>query len=658
LVCIALSTLFVWWCLRPHIDAFRAWSRRNKAQLDLLISQLTTIVATIQTGILISENHQAAGGAAPPQTYEKVVKWFDVFTLKLTLMPMDCFAPTFGYFGVLIMQTLGVIGIALILVFLWSNIRIRAGCGEANTGDDVYTKLEDHAQEVPEKGPWPPAYVFRAFKRAWFWVTVEKQTQLPVYARYGVTFMKLVLPVVSYGIAQAFRCHRYDYGYVPYEVNDEEWDQTGNSTEHSNQPNCDDGYCESKRKWLIADYTVDCKSPYYKHYIMPYAIAMGCILPIGMPILALIALYRLRFHSKRTESTTEDEDFRVLEGEGPDEGGGLDEEAKQDKTVIQVAADPQESPFAVLWRDVKAEYWFMEVLDIIRRLMLTSVTVIFSSDAEVIIFSLCVALLALVCQYEFRPYKIPAMNTIKILEAWQNLLILVILLIKDADMFKTEAMYNLAGVALLLVDALMIVIIALSAWTRGACRREYLLSSVDYYDDVYQPPFISDERDALEDLQKQHEVEVDRLRKRHAAASKQIVADSEQLNRQLNRQLKDEAEELRAEIAELQRKLGESTGSRMYRRFRGMLGTKSEVRIPSSAGTTTQEDSLLTEFAPEFPVPGVLAPSPPPQMDGDMSGDHAASFNYNAHQGRSKSADPRVGSRRLAAALNAAAVDS
>ena len=647
LFCLALSGFVLWWCFRPRIVAFRQWSRKNKAQLDLLMSQVTTIVVTIQTGILISENHQAAGGAAPPQTYEEVVKWFDVFTLKLTLVPMDCFDRKFGFFGVLIMQTLGVIGIALILMFLWANIRIRAGCGEADPGDDVYTKLEDHAQEVPGEGPRHPAYVFRACKRTWFWVIVERRRQLPVYARYGVTFVKLVLPVVSYGIAQAFQCKRYDYG---YEILNN--DQTGNRTAHSSSPHCDgdndDDYCEMEKKWLVVDYTVNCHSHQYVYGIMIYAIVMGCLLPIGMPIAALVALYRLRFDSKRAEPPTpDDEDHRVLEGEAPDEGETPDEEGKQDPPVIQAASDAQESPFAVLWRDVKSEFWYMEVLDIIRRLMLTSVTAAFSTSAEVILFSLCIALLALVCQYEFRPYKIPAMNTIKILEAWQNLLILVILLIQDAEMFSSESLYNLAGVLLLLVDALMIVIIALSAWSRGACRREYLLSSVDYYDDVYQPPFIADERDALEDLQKQHEVEKERLRERHAAASKQIIADSEQLNRLL----KDEAEELRAENTELQRRLGESTGSRMYRRFRGIWGERSEMGVSSSAGTT--KDDSLTEFAPEVFAPEVLAPSPP-QMDGDMSGDDGASINYNVHQGRSKSADPRVGSRRLAAALNAA----
>ena len=59
---------------------------------------------------------------------------FDVLNLKIDLVPMGCFDPAFGYFGVLMLQTLGVIGIALVL-FLWRNIRIRAGCGSRTTTD-------------------------------------------------------------------------------------------------------------------------------------------------------------------------------------------------------------------------------------------------------------------------------------------------------------------------------------------------------------------------------------------------------------------------------------------------------------------------------------------------------------------------------------------
>ena len=126
---------------------------------------------------------------------------------------------------------------------------------------------------------------------------------------------------------------------------------------------------------------------------------------------------------------------------------------------------------AILLRDVKPEFWFMEPVDMIRRLMLTCMPVAFinSGYAVVLVVSLGVALLALVIQNEFQPYKMPAMNTVKVMEAWQNLLIVIVLLIQDADTFKRKAMYNLAGAGVVTIDVMMLAVMAWAAWRRGAC---------------------------------------------------------------------------------------------------------------------------------------------------------------------------------------------
>merc|ERR1712100_160291 len=118
----------------------------------------------------------------------------------------------------------------------------------------------------------------------------------------------------------------------------------------------------------------------------------------------------------------------------------------------------------------------------------------FNSSARVVLYSLIVALLALVIQYEFRPYKMKAMNTVKIMEAWQNLLCIVVLLVQDAHMFESDTMYDLAGVVLLVVDAMMIAVMAWSAWKRGACRPGHF-QDVSMGNGDYEPPHITDETD-------------------------------------------------------------------------------------------------------------------------------------------------------------------
>ena len=171
-----------------------------------------------------------------------------------------------------------------------------------------------------------------------------------MYARYGVTFVKLVLPVVSLEMAQAFQCKTYDYGH-------------GKS-----------------QTYLTSDYTVNCEESKYA-VIKTYAIVMTFILPVGMPILALVALYRLRYRKRAEINATrpDEEPYRALGGEESDE-----ERTQGDSTTDT----QEESPFAILWRDVKPKFWYMEVVDIIRRLLLTCVPIAFTNSdkgpAEVI----------------------------------------------------------------------------------------------------------------------------------------------------------------------------------------------------------------------------------------------------------------------------------
>ena len=165
-----------------------------------------------------------------------------------------------------------------------------------------------------------------------------------------------------------------------------------------------------------------------------------------------------------------------------------------------------------------------------------------------VMFCLIVALLSLVCQYEFRPYKLDAMNTVKIMEAWQNLLCVVVLLIQDAHMFESEAMYDLAGAALLVVDVMMIGVMVWSAWKRGACRPGHLVEGLSMDQGDYQPPRIFDDE------------------RGHAAAAeneqlREQLQDRSSEVQQLREQLRIESEQSKAEVAELRRQLGDSKNS-------------------------------------------------------------------------------------------------
>ena len=197
-----------------------------------------------------------------------------------------------------------------------------------------------------------------------------------------------------------------------------------------------------------------------------------------------------------------------------------------------------------------------------------------------------VAFMALFIQYEFRPYKLDAMNTVKVMEAWQNLLCIVVLLIQDAHMFESDDMYELAGWALVAVDAMMVAVMVLSAWKRGACRPGNLDDFIDNGND-YVPPHITDDTvtalqeqhaGEMERLREQYSYEMQRLREHHTAESEQLRAESEQFRVESERtkaeseriktkseqveaeseQFKAEVTELKTENTELRRRLGDS----------------------------------------------------------------------------------------------------
>ena len=51
------------------------------------------------------------------------------------------------------------------------------------------------------------------------------------------------------------------------------------------------------------------------------------------------------------------------------------------------------------------------------------------------------------------------MNDMKTVEAWQNLLVIIVLLIQDANMFQDPEMYGVAAIVLIVVDLLMICLV-------------------------------------------------------------------------------------------------------------------------------------------------------------------------------------------------------
>ena len=254
----------------------------------------------------------------------------------------------------------------------------------------------------------------------------EQKPRRPEYSRFGVTFLKLVLPVVSLEIGLAFHCDQYDVG--------------GGKT----------------KEYLVSDRSVDCNSPYYA-VIQAYAIVMALLLPIGLPLFALVGLYRLHKRRQRRKRQRQRQrqqqekergstrlepsgrplvvemDRRKRRDRSGGGGGGFAENSHYDDAsssgipssspsltseesttslfVVTATASGSgaeadaaalsdvrsslrsydtyqtaggkpstESPFAILIRDVKPAFWYMEIVDVFRRLLFI-LSVVFARDS-------------------------------------------------------------------------------------------------------------------------------------------------------------------------------------------------------------------------------------------------------------------------------------
>ena len=416
-------TVLLRWLFANRIKKAIEMMKERKKTVNLVLSQLTTVAVTIQTGILINENHQAAGGKKPPEVYSNFLKAFRVFSLKVEVLPLECFLDV-DFSAILLFQTLGTLLIIVGCAIAWHK-----PCQKQNGAG------------------------------------IERPTRRIVFATCGITFIKLILPAVSLVIAQAFRCNVFDYG------------------------------MEESHQYLESDYSINCASEKYS-FIWVYAVIMTLVFPIGMPLLALLGLYR----SQRRINERKEGPLAVRErntGYVPVALDALDApDVDEGENVIE-GVIANESPFASLATNVKPGWWFMEVIDMERRLLLTCFPLVFTTYGGVVLFTLCIALLALVVQYESRPYALMLMNTSKAIEAWQNLLAVFVLLIQDADMFQSNTLYTAAGVGLVLVDVFMVGIMMSSAfkkrWNRNIMQSAEKVDKGSLKHDeggAYLPPLI------------------------------------------------------------------------------------------------------------------------------------------------------------------------
>ena len=114
------------------------------------------------------------------------------------------------------------------------------------------------------------------------------------------------------------------------------------------------------------------------------------------------------------------------------------------------------SPFQTLFQGIKPQYAsYYEIVDMMRRLALTCGTVICKTLNGLVLFSLCIALFALLGHTQLEPYDEQIMDNLVAAAHWQTLLSIIVLLIRDANMFESVH-YEITGGVLVVTNVFML----------------------------------------------------------------------------------------------------------------------------------------------------------------------------------------------------------
>jgi len=415
---------------------FREFRKKRRASIELVGAKLSVIIVTIQTIILMAANHEASGGEPLPGVYINfldVFGWvaFDLFSFLPGLPCINIFK---GYFRNVVAQTTS-LAVGGILSYLSYFHRLKNG----------------HPK---------PHGILRLY----------------------VVVMRFAISAVSRTITEGFRCGIYDAGQG------------------------------KKEMFLEVDFRIDCNSKSYEG-MMVYLSCMMLIFPLGLPLCALIYLRRLKPHLDvlgRAEKDFQIEERannkklkRLKQSEGNilsnTDGSGSDRsvssvststDMKRKKSMFQldIVALPSISghidvdeaeqrararivksksaeaslaiidssplaPFFELYR--KGYTWWYDVADIMRRLSLTCGTLIFRYTNHFLLYAISVACIAKAAHSSMLPYKHKELNALADIQHWQNLLCLIVMMMRDTNMYWGTS-YELLGGVLLMTNLLLI----------------------------------------------------------------------------------------------------------------------------------------------------------------------------------------------------------
>ena len=200
---------------------------------------------------------------------------------------------------------------------------------------------------------------------------------------HWLTALFLILPVISRRICSSFRCTGYDWS---------------------------DDKAAYGFSYLKTDSSLDCTTDRY-WAMFAYATAMVAVYPIGAPLVLLLLLWRYRYNLNPPFGNLSEVEVIAARKEDP------------------VLAEEPLTDFSMLYRPA---FWWFEVYNMVRRLLLTCAVLLCRDLGETTVFVVFVAIITLVIEQESKPYVNVFLSAFTHVCCWQILLFVLYLQLLDS----------------------------------------------------------------------------------------------------------------------------------------------------------------------------------------------------------------------------------
>lgn len=414
------------------IRALYNWALENRKQIT---SKLKVLVSTYQivtaASVVLSVNL--------PHSYTSFIDVASFLNLNLTsALPISC-SDSFNFVDSMLMTTMAPLGFACILVLLF--------CAE-------YFYKRRIIQQNPNR--------VRGEKKRTFSRLRYKYMSFFFYLSY------LVLPSVTTKIFQIFPCENID-------------------------PSHDDD--ASSDLFLKADMSISCTTDYY-YSAVSYASIMIVIYPIGIPLLYFYLLYSQRealrnrdgvamgtensSHMGRISalsamakaemgmSMASRSDCHNRDTEGSDADAGMDGPSSSPSMASSISSsefvrgllDPDDDEATrrinFLWEAYQPQYWYWEVIETTRRLMLTAVLSVCSpGTSSQGVLAVLLAMFYMKIYGHFRPYVLMNDNTLQEIGQYQIFFTFFGSLIVQNELIS-HSLNDLLGATLIFINLALI----------------------------------------------------------------------------------------------------------------------------------------------------------------------------------------------------------